>query len=350
MTSMLELTDTNPNDGDKEWSLLQHVIWNFPKTNTPELIELYNHDPNRSLEQWIQACTSEDATTVTFPDGFNMPLGTGNFPEGIDTIIFGQKFCQQLEAGVFPTTIRKIIFGRKFGRKKAHTLPIGVFPEGLLLLRFVDYATFNIKIEPNVLPSTLLFLEIGSKYMHMIGPNILPDSLETFIGDVSFTDDFKFPPNLKNLKTGSKLNLDINLTCTSLSKIEHLFLYPCNQPLEVGAISDTCIELTLNNYAVELVPGVLPSNLKKLFMTGYTNYWRKNVIPESVESFVLREDRRDCRGMTDEERTEAYRIYFPKNGNMKFLWLSLRQVGYDEDEDGGNFYNDFEDYDSITFY
>ncbi len=341
----------------------EEFIWEMPDTNRRDLKKLYNdhkNDPDWPIKRLINAFTSESEDSgpiVIFLDGFNLPLGKGNFKEGTVAIHFGKYFKQPLEKGVFPSTVQKITFGNYYGRKSGTHIEKGVFPEGLLVLRYMNYANCSISFLPKVLPSTLIFLDIGSPSKVPIGPNILPNSLEILKGNISFTKDFKFPPNIKILRMGGKFNMEI--TSDNLSKLERLTL--CNYPYELvpGSISNTCIEIMLYNYNLKLVPGSLPSNLKKLNIYGYNHVITKHVIPKSLESFELDEYfpiridwEKYCPDISEEERENAFFIPLPYDGNMKSIDLGSQQVRYDEDSDdeGGNFYEVFKDHHIIKFY
>ena len=342
----------------------EEFIWEMPDTNRRDFKKLYNankNDPDWPIERWIETFTIDlpylRGPVVIFHDGFNLPLGTGNFKEGTVAIHFGKYFKQPLEVGVFPSTVQKITFGNYYGRKSGMCLQEGVFPEGLLVLRYMNYAKCSIEFAPNVLPNTLIFLEIGSNSSVPIGPNILPNSLEILSGNTSFTEDFKFPLNIKILRTGTKFNIEI--TPDNLIKLERLTL--CKYPYELvpGSLPNTCIEIILHDYNLKLVPGSLPANLKKLVIYGYNHAITKHCIPKSLESFELdgylpiriawNEDYPDVSG---EELETGFFIPLPNDGNMKFIDLGSQQVRYDEDtdEEGGNFYEVFKDHHIIKFY
>ncbi|KAN0019624.1 hypothetical protein ACTFIU_002842 [Dictyostelium citrinum] len=98
---------------------------------------------------------------LEFGNNFNNPIPVGVLPQSLKVLIFGNRFNQILSVGCLPSSIKTLIFGSK-----------SAFSKGC----------FNSPINENVLPSSLIHLELNCpRYSHTINESFLPKSLKFFI-------------------------------------------------------------------------------------------------------------------------------------------------------------------------
>lgn len=191
----------------------------------------------------------------------------GALPEGVEEIDFGTMFNHSLGRGVLPTTVRKIKLSIKFNQPiEKGDIPVGV--------EDIDFGyRFDSKISPGALPSSLKRLRFGFDFNQFLTPGMLPESVE-------------------ELEFGTKFNqpVFVNTLPPKLRKLT--FGYGFSEKLPVGSIPQTVEELMFGSgYVRELQPGIIPSNLKILRVSGAYKgrYFRPELIPQSLEKFYIGE-------------------------------------------------------------
>ncbi|KAM9970118.1 hypothetical protein ACTFIR_001958 [Dictyostelium discoideum] len=118
---------------------------------------------------------------LIFSPFFNQKLLINSFPLNLFHLEFGNNFNNQIPIGVLPNSLKVLIFGNRFNQ----ILLIGSLPSSITHLIFGSIAinsSFNCPINENVLPSSLIHLELNCpRYSHTINESFLPKSLKSFI-------------------------------------------------------------------------------------------------------------------------------------------------------------------------
>ncbi|KAM9995560.1 hypothetical protein ACTFIY_001751 [Dictyostelium cf. discoideum] len=118
---------------------------------------------------------------LIFSPFFNQKLMNNSFPLNLVFLEFGNNFNNQIPIGVLPKSLKVLIFGNRFNQ----ILLSGSLPSSITHLIFGSTAinsSFNCPINENVLPSSLIHLELNCpRYSHTINESFLPKSLKSFI-------------------------------------------------------------------------------------------------------------------------------------------------------------------------
>jgi hypothetical protein len=135
-------------------------------------------------------------------------------------------------------------------------------------LRFQD--TFNCKLEPKSLPSSLIELQFGEWYNHSFDNDVLPSNLKTLrfggFGRVLYTDEITFDERKQKVE-GFDKPFRVDVLPSSLIEIH--FGNWFNQPLGIGVLPSNLRKLEFGNcFNWMLKPGELPFSLTELYF-GY---------------------------------------------------------------------------------
>ncbi|KAN0033393.1 hypothetical protein ACTA71_002820 [Dictyostelium dimigraforme] len=137
--------------------------------------EIYN-------KQIIPNSLPPNLKKIIFSPFFNQKLLNNSFPSKLIYLEFGNNYNNQIPVGVLPLSLEILIFGNRFNQ----IILAGSLPSSISTLRFgikneSTKGRFNCPIEENVLPSSLVHLEIYSmRYSFKINESFLPKSLKFF--------------------------------------------------------------------------------------------------------------------------------------------------------------------------
>jgi hypothetical protein len=217
------------------------------------------------------------------------PFEPGSLPSSLEELIFDGSAVQHISPGILPSklrelkcnfhnvselsslpaTLKKLTMVGKFN----HPTPLSAFPAGLedLDMQWFDY--YDVKLQPNVFPSTLRRLIFSNYYNHPLQPHILPNSLEF-------------------LKIGSRLSLHtIGSGILSVGLSVLCFNGSFEELLPVHSYPSSLRALCLGEYNFKLTSGMFPSTLESLmFHREFNQTLDSNVFPSSLKELYLGDD------------------------------------------------------------
>ncbi|EGC36241.1 hypothetical protein DICPUDRAFT_47250, partial [Dictyostelium purpureum] len=256
----------------------------------PDSVTLLNFDCPYYNHQFAPGILPRNLIMLVI--GNNVPLLPGSLPESLTYLKLGRHFNHPITPDLLPIHLKKISFGPNFNITKitiesiSDTLSIfnyyspSIIRPNLTSLKFADM-DYNVPIKPGMIPSTLRELTLPTDFNHplheVFAINNCPYYIPVFpaygLTKLYITNYFNqpippyvLPRTLKELKIG----------------------FSFTQELYFESIPDSVTFLTLDcpDYDHQLVPGILPRNLKKLKM-------RNNVpllpgsLPESLTYLKL---------------------------------------------------------------
>ncbi|EFA76194.1 hypothetical protein PPL_10411 [Heterostelium album PN500] len=252
----------------------------------------------------IHSRSFEELTANNIPRGiknitlkvnhFKQQIGRGVLPEGLESICFGSEYRIKIEPDVLPSSLKHLYLESDLTKLKKQSLPAN-----LEVLQLPKENSINKLLLPNTLHT---ILEISSCYIPtlMKFPHLTTLS---FYDSSSSLDINELPPNLTNLSFSG----DYQLKCAIPPTITHLDIKNCrfesseilpktsNYRFEI-LISPKCPELQMTNVhisklalnsLIDITPGMITPGIESLDLSMTTSKIYVGSIPESVKHLSL---------------------------------------------------------------
>ncbi|EFA80469.1 hypothetical protein PPL_07304 [Heterostelium album PN500] len=133
--------------------------------------------------------------SITFGYYFNRPLHVLNLPVNLTYLQLGASFNQRIAPNTLPTTLKTLIF-KDYHSKLDFPFEIGSLPASLTTLKLASYSH---PIEVGILPFGLKNLVFSDNFNHPLTGSILPPGLTTLKLGYSFQCQVDLPQSLTRL-------------------------------------------------------------------------------------------------------------------------------------------------------
>jgi hypothetical protein len=232
-----------------------------------DLNNIYYTKPYETLNySWVYTNTHKDNdinnTSVRVPYGVT----------GYGDISYGDRIIEEL---IIPDTVKNISFSCCNLKILSITIPTSVTK--------INFDCETLTMEPGLIPNNVTHIKFGDDFNDNIKPGVLPHSLVHLSMGLSYNmpfNDNTLPENLKYLFLSGDYNqpFTVNTLPKSLKELR---------------IRDSLYESEIevkSSYNYELLPGVLPDNLKILVLDSYYYEFKPGVLPKSLEELELPKD------------------------------------------------------------